>query len=256
MKSKLLHEAAPRVFVLVCGVAQQAFDFGRRHLHSGMSETEAAALVRGSLSIAGTGHEGIGRGDGFAWCMSGPNSFHAKTAYARSRARQINPGEFVLMHCNSYADGYWTDITRTYVIGELDQRQRQMYGAVFAAREAAFAAIVPGVAASQVDRAAREVLQSRGFGQKEFPHPTGHGVGFASISANARPRIHPKSEEILEPGMVFNIEPAVYVEGLGGIRHCDLVAVTSNGMDLLTDFHSAPADLLLPLRQPPVRLAG
>jgi len=66
----------------------------------------------------------------------------------------------------------------------------------------------------------------------------GHGIGFAAISANARPRIHPASDEILETGMTFNIEPSIYIEGYGGARHCDMVAVTSNGMELLTDFQN------------------
>jgi Xaa-Pro dipeptidase len=105
------------------------------------------------------------------------------------------------------------------------------------ARAAAFDAIKPGVHASFVDQAAREVIRKHGFGDK-FPHSLGHGVGFAAISANARPRIHPASDEILETGMTFNIEPSIYIEGEGGARHCDMVAVTTNGMQLLTDFQS------------------
>jgi Xaa-Pro dipeptidase len=95
-----------------------------------------------------------------------------------------------------------------------------------------------------VDGAARAAIEERGFGEG-FKHPTGHGVGFAAIDHNAIPRIHPQSGDRLEPGMVFNVEPAIYIEGLGGLRHCDMVAVTENGMELLTPFHATLAELAL-----------
>ena len=104
-------------------------------------------------------------------------------------------------------------------------------------RDAALAAIRPGACAAKLDRAAREVMQSLGFGAA-FKHPTGHGVGFTAIDHNAPPRLHPKSQEILETGMVFNVEPGLYFEDFGGLRHGDMVAVTANGIELLTPFLS------------------
>ncbi len=108
-------------------------------------------------------------------------------------------------------------------------------------------AVRPGAKASDVDRRAREAMRSRGFGEA-FSHPAGHGVGFAAIDHDALPRIHPKSEETLEPGMVFNIEPAAYFEGEGGIRHCNMVAVTETGAELLTPFLSVIEDLIVPVQ--------
>jgi Xaa-Pro aminopeptidase len=119
-----------------------------------------------------------------------------------------------------------------------------MYEAVFAAREAALAAIRPGVRAAAVDRAARSELESYGFAS-EFKHPTGHGVGFAAIDHNALPRLHPRSEDRLEAGMVFNVEPAVYLDGIGGLRHCDMVLVTHTGIELLTPFQTSAEKLSL-----------
>ena len=92
--------------------------------------------------------------------------------------------------------------------------------------------------AADVDAAARDVLKMRGFGP-QFKHSTGHGVGFSAIDANAKPRLHPKSEDTLEAGMVFNVEPAIYFEGYGGMRHCDMVAVTDSGAEVLTPFQSS-----------------
>jgi Xaa-Pro aminopeptidase len=227
-----------------CQIAGQAFEKGRAGLRSGLQETAAAELFRAPLAVIGTGHNGVERAGGFAWCMSGRNSAQASAAYARSRAEQIGAHEFVLVHCNSYADGYWTDITRTYVLGTPEQRQLRLYEAVFSARAAALAAIRPGARASEVDRAAREVLKSRGVGDA-FRHPIGHGVGFAAISANARPRIHPQSDEVLETGMVFSLEPAVYIEDYGGLRHCDVVTVTASGVEVLTPFQAGTTSLLL-----------
>jgi Xaa-Pro aminopeptidase len=220
---------------IACHVARQAYQDARPHLHAGETETEVASWYRSGFSIHGMAIPDVLRADGFAWCMSGPNSAEAKAAFAYSRNRKLQNGELVLVHSNSYVDGYWTDITRTQVIGELDKKQEQILHAIGEARSAAFDTIRPGVRAAHVDQAARQVLARNGF-EKEFPHSTGHGVGFAAISANARPRIHPSSDEILESGMTFNIEPAVYLDGYGGARHCDMVAVTNSGMELLTDF--------------------
>lgn len=95
-----------------------------------------------------------------------------------------------------------------------------------------------------MDRAARAVLADQGFGEY-FKHATGHGVGFAAIDHNARPRLHPASDDVLMTGMVFNVEPAVYLDGYGGLRHCDVVAVTAAGAEVLTPFQSGVEQLTI-----------
>jgi Xaa-Pro aminopeptidase len=229
---------------LACAVAGEAFARGREMLGETQTEAEIASWFRSGFSELGLKHEGVQRADGFAWCMSGPNAAKAAAAFASSGMRRVRTRESVLVHANSHVNGYWTDITRTYVPGEIDSSSRSVYEAVFAARAAAFAEIRPGAKAADVDRAARDVLKSRGFEHK-CPHPIGHGVGFNAISANARPMLHPKSDETLEPGMTFNVEPAIYIEGELGVRHCDMVAVTESGMELLTPFHATLNELLV-----------
>lgn len=211
-----------------CTVAERAFASVASHLKPGMMETSVAAMLRDALL-------GPGRCDGFAYCMSGSNAAKAYAAYQRSTDRRLQSGDFVLVHCNSHCGGFWTDITRTFVIHDVSDRQRDIYDAVLSATKAAFSVVQPGASASAVDRAARDVMVDRGFA-KEFKHATGHGVGFAAINHNALPRIHPTSAEILEPGMVFNIEPAVYVEGELGNRQCNMALVTTNGAECLTPF--------------------
>jgi Xaa-Pro aminopeptidase len=177
--------------------------------------------------------------------MSGPNGSRAYLAFARSTDRRLARGDLVLVHCNSYADGYWTDITRTYVLGAPSARQREMYDAVLAARSAALEAIRPGARAADVDGAARRTLASRGFGDG-FRHGTGHEVGFGAVAHTAPPRLHPTSPDVLETGMVFNVEPAIYIDDVAGLRHCDVVAVTEAGARVLTPFQPRAADLTLP----------
>jgi Xaa-Pro aminopeptidase len=205
-----------------------------------MSEAEAAGNFRWRL-MAGEPHLlDSGRIDGFFYCMSGANGAEARRAHQRSRAKMIQSGDLVVCHCNSYVDGYWTDITRTYCMGSPNDKQRKMYEAVGAVREIVLGAIRPGVRAAEVDHAARQTMGALGFGEA-FSTPLGHGVGFGAIDHTARPVLHPASEDVLEEGQVFNVEPGIYLEGeagKGGMRHCDLVAVTRQGVEQLTPFHT------------------
>ena len=229
---------------VACAVAERAFVKGAERLHVGMHEREVAALFRASLAVPADCADDAARMDGFMFCMSGPNSTAAYAAYQRSRARQIAVGDLVLVHCNSYVDGYWTDVTRTFCAGAVDERKRRMYDAIFAARDAALETIRPGVKAADVDRAARNVLSERGFA-KEFRHGLGHGVGFAAINHNGQPRLHPVSNDVLQAGMIFNIEPAIYIDGFGGLRHCDMVLLTDRGPELLTPFQATLESLTI-----------
>src|ERR1051325_4997976 len=226
---------------LACRSAARAFLHGGEQLRSSLKETEVASLVRGALTSE---EDRLTRADRFVFCMSGPNSAAAYAAYQRSQAREIESGDLVLIHCNSYLNGYWTDITRTFCVAPVDEQKRRMYEAIFATREAALTAIHPGARAADVDRTARLVLSEYGF-EKEFKHGLGHGVGFAAINHNAPPRLHPASDDVLEPGMIFNIEPAIYFEGMGGMRHCDMVLLTDDGPEMLTPFQSTLETLVV-----------
>jgi Xaa-Pro dipeptidase len=223
---------------LACRVAGQAFRTGAASVVPGALEREVAAAFHAPLEVYAD-PEGVAsmRAGGFTWCMSGPNAALAYKAYARTGGRRIRVAELVMVHCNSFVDGLWTDITRTYWTGGADDHVHEVFDAVLAARDAAIGAVAPGVKARDVDRAARDVLAARGLGAA-FRHGSGHGVGFAAIDHQARPRVHPASQDVLERGMVFNVEPAVYLEGWGGMRQCEMVAVTPEGAELLTPFQS------------------
>jgi Xaa-Pro aminopeptidase len=225
-----------------CDVAERGFKEGSARIRTGLTELETAALFRIPLSTCN--HQSrTDRCDGFVFCMSGENGSRAYGAYARSRRRVLKRGDLAVLQCVSYVDGYWADITRTYCIGTPDDRQKKLYDTIFAAREAALAAVRPGGKASEVDKAARDVISSAGFAEN-FRHPTGHGVGFAALNHYARPRLHPKSIEILKPGMIFTLEPGLYFEDCG-IRHGDMVLVTEAGMEILTPFQAKLEDLCI-----------
>ena len=216
-----------------CALAGAAFSEAMRFIEPGRREDEIAADI--SSCFARIAEEGFSRGHGYFFCMSGPNAAKASGAYARTRQRIIQKDDTVMIHANTVGDGFWTDITRTYVAGELSDEQQRMQEAIGKARSAALAVVKPRAPAREVDRAAREVLEQYGFGAA-FKHAVGHGVGFAATDPHALPRLHPQSPDILEPGMTFNIEPAVYLDGIGGMRHCDVVLCTEAGAEILTPF--------------------
>ena len=227
-----------------CAIAQFAFETAAPLLSPELTENQAAPLFRAPLSDRNEPENSVRRCDGFAFCMSGPNSAKAYAAYARTRHRKLQPADLVMIHCNSYVDGLWTDITRTYTLRPPDRTQQRIFEAVFAAREAALASIRPGARAADVDVATARVMRDRGFANY-VKHGTGHGVGFSSMSACSIPRLHQGSTDVLAPGMVFNVEPALYLDGYGGVRHCDMVHVTATGHELLTNFHCSPHSLAL-----------
>jgi Xaa-Pro aminopeptidase len=146
----------------------------------------------------------------------------------------------VVLDFGGVMDGYCCDLTRTVVVGPPAPGARSLYEAVRDAHAAAIAAVRPGIPASDVDRAARAVLEARGLGEA-FGHGTGHGLG---LEVHEEPRVgraRPEVEAaILQPGMVFTIEPGAYLPGFGGVRIEDDVVVTEHGCEVLT---SVPSDL-------------
>lgn len=226
-----------------CAASAAGFAATESAIQPGARENEVAATLHASFERAlpdqpATATDaGFHRWSGHFFCMSGPNSVTASAAYARTRTRRMEPADMVMIHANTSGDGYWTDVTRTYTApgAPTPELHLNMRAAITEATAAALSSIRPGALARDVDAAARQVMQQHGFG-KAFVHGTGHGVGFAAANGNALPRIHPGSPDTLETGMTFNIEPAAYLQGTGGMRHCDVVAVTETGVELLTDF--------------------
>jgi Xaa-Pro aminopeptidase len=227
-----------------CEAARNGFVVGCRGIKLGRAETEVAAIFRAPMLLLPPGGT---RASAFTWCMSGPNAALASAAFARSQERKLERGDLVLVHCNSTIDGFWTDVTRTYCF-ELDERKRKLYEAVLAAREEAIMMVRAGTTGRDVDAGAREVMRAHGLADA-FRHGTGHEVGFGAIDVTCPPRIHPASEDVLEEGMTFNLEPAGYFDGYGGLRQCEMVAIVNGKAELLTPFHRTMEELTLDPQQ-------
>ena len=148
---------------------------------------------------------------------------------AASEKRLAN-GETVVIDFGARFQGYHSDETKTLILGKPDPKTKRVYEIVRRAQAKAIRAVRPGVTGREIDAAARGVIQKAGFG-KFFGHGTGHGVGLA---VHEDPLISPKGKAVVEEGMIFTVEPGIYVPGWGGVRLEDMVRVTSNGCERLT----------------------
>jgi len=150
--------------------------------------------------------------------------------HARPTSKRLKKNELVVLDVGAILGHYCSDMTRTVFLGRAPRRIREWYGAVNEAREAAVAAVKPGISAGEIDAAAREVLKRNGL-DRYFVHSTGHGLG---LEVHEDPRVARGQAIRLEAGNVITIEPGVYVEDVGGIRIEDDVAVRSPGSEVLT----------------------
>ena len=126
--------------------------------------------------------------------------------------------------------GYCSDITRTVAVGDITDKQRDIYNKVLTVQEECLGLIKPESEAREIDLAARKMFKVWGI-DKFFGHSLGHGVG---LDIHELPNLSPKSPYVLEPGMVVTVEPGIYIENEFGVRIEDTVLVTDNGYKRLT----------------------
>lgn len=190
----------------------------------GVTERALAAELDYRLRLAGSGPPAFE-----TIVASGPRS---ALPHASPSDRTLSRGDLVLFDFGATVDGYCSDMTRTFVLGPAADWQREVHGAVASALETASASIEAGVTARQVDGAARDVLRTAGLADR-FGHGTGHGIG---LEVHEAPRIHRRSDDVLQAGSVVTVEPGVYLPGRGGIRIEDDVVVEDAGSRILTRF--------------------
>ncbi len=205
-------------------IAQDAIIVTLGQFYPGVTERELEGILQVALLQAGA------QTVSFSPIVSGgPNSANP---HASPSDRPVMPGEFLLFDWGAYVGGYASDITRTFPVGDMDPEMRRIYDLVQKANAAGRAAIKPGVTCSEVDAAARRVIEAGGYGEY-FIHRTGHGLG---LQVHEAPFIVAGNERVLEPGMTFTIEPGIYLPGRGGVRIEDDVVVTDDGGESLTTF--------------------
>ncbi len=198
-------------------------------IKEGMSEKEIAGrLVQEMLENGSEAELPF-----FPIIASGPNSANP---HASISERKLQKGDILLIDWGASVDGYFSDMTRTFAIGELSDELKKAHALVVAANTAGRKAVAAGVACEAVDQAGRKVINEAGFGDF-FNTRTGHGLG---AEVHEEPYIRDGNKKLLQEGMTFTIEPGVYFKGKGGIRIEDDVLVTKNGLESFTSY---PRDL-------------
>ncbi|GAA2619830.1 Xaa-Pro peptidase family protein [Dactylosporangium fulvum] len=198
-------------------------------VHAHMAEwlrpgrTEAMVAADIAAAIRAAGHATVE----FTIVAAGPN---AASPHHGVSDRVIRPGEPVVVDIGGrMPDGYCSDSTRTYCVGEPPDDFLAYYNVLQEAQRAAVAAVRPGVTAEAVDAAARDLITAAGYGDA-FLHRTGHGIG---LDGHEDPYIVAGNSTPLEPGMAFSVEPGVYLAGRHGARIEDIVVCTADGVDRL-----------------------
>jgi Xaa-Pro aminopeptidase len=146
--------------------------------------------------------------------------------HAEPAERVIGSDELIVFDMGSKLDGYCSDCTRTFATGDPDSEAREIYDVTLEAQLTSLAAIKSGVDAATVDKVARDIIASAGYGDR-FGHGLGHGVG---IEIHEAPRLGPRSEEVLVSGDIVTVEPGIYLPGKSGVRIEDMVEVGESGI--------------------------
>ncbi len=200
-------------------MAQDAMRLLLQEIKIGMTEKEIASmLVQNAFKLGSEAELPFS-----PIVASGPNSANP---HASPSDRKIQNGDMLVIDWGVNVNGYFSDLTRTFSIGDPSPQQSEIYNIVHEANQAAHAAVKPGITAGEVDKAARDIIEQAGYGEY-FTTRTGHGLG---MQVHEPPYIRTGNEIILKPGMVFTIEPGIYIPDQDGVRIEDDVIVTEDGI--------------------------
>ena len=200
----------------------KALDQAMKRFKIGMTEKDLAAEIDYRQRKLGA--------EGSAFDTIVASGAHSALPHASPRNVPIERGGFLLIDMGASVNGYASDMTRTFGVGEIAPDLVRMYGAVLEAQEAAIAAVRPGQKAAAIHATAMRELKRHKL-DKLFIHSTGHGLG---LEIHEAPRLGKDGDTLLEAGMTITIEPGVYKAGMGGVRIEDTVLVTESGFEVLT----------------------
>ena len=205
-------------------ISEQALTETLAQTQPGMSERQIAKILDERLSANGS------QGHAFSpLVLAGAKS---AIPHGVTGDDKLSADDFLLFDFGGMIDGYPADITRTFCLGTPTDEMGAIYQAVLRANEAARLAVRPGATAGDIDQAARQEIEAAGYGEY-FVHRTGHGLG---LDVHELPNISQGDETELTEGMVFTIEPGVYLPNVGGVRIEDDMVVTEDGGESLTTF--------------------
>jgi Xaa-Pro aminopeptidase len=203
-------------------IADKAWANMLNHLKIGQIEEEIALDLEFVMRRAGAS------GASFDFIVASGN--RSALPHGRASLKKIQKGEFLTVDFGAVYQGYCSDITRTVILGEADNRQKEIYELVLAANYAGIEAVKPGLKGKEVDAVARNIIKKAGYGEF-FGHGLGHAVG---LSVHEGPNLNMREERTLKPGMIITIEPGIYIPDWGGVRIEDMVLITEQGCEVLT----------------------
>lgn len=191
-------------------------------IRPGISEAEVALELEIEMRRRGA--------DGRAFDFIVASGVRGALPHGRASEKLLVSGELITIDFGAMQNGYYSDETVTVALGSPDARAREIHDVVREAHDRAIAGVKPGVSCRELDALARDFIGERGYGDY-FGHGLGHGVG---LEIHEKPVISPRSTAVVEEGMVFTIEPGIYIPGFGGVRIEDTIVVTADGCRLLT----------------------
>ncbi|MEA1963912.1 MAG: Xaa-Pro peptidase family protein [Candidatus Aerophobetes bacterium] len=204
----------------------KAFEYFFKCLGSGKTELEMVDVVSTYFKKLGSKIEG----PSFEiQVVSGKKSANP---HGIPGSRKIEKGDFVILDMGVKVGGYCSDMTRTFIVGNYSEKQREIYETVLEAQREAINIVKPGIAMQKVDEAARAYIESKGYGEY-FTHRTGHGIG---LEIHERPFVGSQNKNLLKEGMIFTIEPGIYISGIGGVRIEDDILVTDKGVKVIGSY--------------------
>jgi len=203
-------------------ITLKAFNFIKNFIKPGRKELEIAAELERFIR-----YEGASNSSFDIIVASGPNS---SFPHHISSQRKIRENEPVLIDMGVDFKGYKSDLTRVFFSGKMLPLQRKIYETVEAAQKAAILKIKPGIPAKEIDATARQYITEKGFGGN-FSHSTGHGIG---LEIHEEPNISPNNASLLHEGMVFTVEPGIYLAGKFGIRIEDTIIINNRKVEVIS----------------------
>lgn len=224
MKNRLAKDAIPSI-KKACKLTDAAFKFILKKIKPGISEKEIAFEINDFIKKHGAD---IAFPSIVAFDKNSVEIHHKPTD------QRLKTKDIILMDFGAKVENYCSDMTRTIFLGKATSEQKKIYQTVLEAQKRAMKQLNNGIKASSVDKIARDYIVSQGY--PTIPHSLGHGVG---LEVHESPRLSPTSNDILKPGMVFSIEPGIYLPNKFGVRIEDLVALEQDGIKILT--HSTKA---------------
>lgn len=206
-------------------IIEKVLEEGIKKLDIGMSESEFTAELEFLMRKFGA--------DGPSFSTIVLSGEKAALPHGSPGERKIQKGDYLLIDFGVIKDGYCSDITRTFIIREASDEQKEIYDIVLRSNEAGINAVEAGVPVKTFDIAARNVIKNSGYGEY-FNNRVGHGLG---IEVHEEPSIHENNEQIAEAGLVFTIEPGIYIPNVGGVRIEDIVYINEDGKaEVLSSF--------------------